>query len=562
MIKKIKVEQFVIIEKLELDFDKGLTIITGETGAGKSIILGAMNLLLGEENKPKSVRQGHEQSILEAVFAPPKDNEIWKILIKENICDPADIEFTIHRTMKKSGEDSIKINSQTITLETLKEWGNYLVEIHGQHANHNLLKPENQLNLLDLSGGYPTEFLDNVGDALKEVHRLNTALEEEKKFLATHKKKMPNISRLVKTFEDMAMEEGLVNTLQNEYTLLQTAKDTYEAFQAILGRMITTNGVVGSLSASYNTLKDSDTLDKEKVSELMESLNQAIKHSRNAVSEIGRLAPDYEIDTAPLRQAKKTLNTLETISSEEKVPMNDMYEFYLDTTSKLNRFKNGRETLNTLDEQLKQAKGDYIRHAEALSEKRKIAATELGKAITNELPPLKLEKAQFEVIVEAKPEKPWTEKGMDEVTFTGRMNLGTPFSPIAETASGGELARMILGLKVVLQKVQTTPTLVFDEVDTGIGGAAAAAVGSRISKLSNANTQVLVITHSAQVASCGDHHYHVSKRDEGNTTISTITPLSMDERIEEISRMLAGTESTTESQAAAQKLMTEAKNFN
>ena len=162
MLKKIKVEQFVIIEKLDLDFENGLTIITGETGAGKSIILGAMSLILGDPNKPKSIRQGHEESIFEAVFSPPKDNAIWKQLIKEDICDPADTNFTIHRVMKKSGEDDIKINTTKIDLEKLKELGAYLVEIHGQHANQNLLKPDNQLDLLDLSGGYPPEFLSNV----------------------------------------------------------------------------------------------------------------------------------------------------------------------------------------------------------------------------------------------------------------------------------------------------------------------------------------------------------------------------------------------------------------
>ena len=263
MIKKIKVDQFVIIEKLDLDFDKGLTIITGETGAGKSIILSALNLLLGEPSRPDSIRQGHDQSELEAVFMPPKDNEIWKILIKEDICDPADTEFTIHRTMKKSGRDDIRANGKVIDLETLHEWGKYLIEIHGQHANLNLLNSENQLDLLDLSGGYPPEFLTNVEKALAEVHRLNDALEDEKKFLANHKKKMPNISRLVKIFEDMSIEEGFIEKLQEEHQLLQTAKDTYEAFQKILGRMITTNGVVGSLSASYNTLKNRDTLDKD-----------------------------------------------------------------------------------------------------------------------------------------------------------------------------------------------------------------------------------------------------------------------------------------------------------
>lgn len=559
MLQNIKVKQFVIIEELDLKFEKGLTIITGETGAGKSIILGALSLVLGGPATPKSIRQGQTQSEFEAVFAPPRDNAIWTRLIKEDMCAPADENFTIHRIMKKEGDDEIKINRKPITLEALNELGTHLVEIHGQHANQSLLKPENQLELLDLSGDYPPEVLSNVAESLKNVHRYTDELEAERKFLATHKSKMNNINRLVKLYENMSIEEGLIEKIQKEHDHLQTAKDTYESFQSILSRLITTNGVVGSLSASYNTLKDSDTIDKEKVAPMIESLSLAIKHSRDAVAEIGRLAPEYEVDTAPLREAKEVLKTLNQISSEEQIAFEDLYEFYLEIDAKLKRFRNGRENLTELDTLLKQAKTDYMKHAEILSEKRKIAAVEMSKKITAELPPLMLEKAQFEVVVNPQPHKPWTDKGMDEVVFTGRMNLGTPFSPIAETASGGELARMILGLKVVLQTVQTTPTLVFDEVDTGIGGAAAAAVGSRISKLSNANTQVLVITHSAQVASCGDHHYHVSKRNEGDTTISSINALSMEERIDEISRMLAGSTSTQASHEAAKQLITEAK---
>ena len=269
------------------------------------------------------------------------------------------------------------------------------------------------------------------------------------------------------------------------------------------------------------------------------------------------MLPEYEIDTGPLEHYKKILNTLKTISKENKVPWEDLTAYYIDFSTKLNRVRNGREKIAELDSALAEAKRNYLHHAKILSEKRKVAGVELSKAIMAELPPLKLDKAEFEVVVEERPNDPWTERGLDVTTFTARMNPGMPFSPISATASGGELARMMLGLKVVVQEVQETPTLIFDEVDTGIGGAAAAAVGERIAMLAD-TTQVLVITHSPQVASRGDQHLYISKQTDGVTTTSSVRELTMDERTDEISRMLAGDTLTDESRAAAMRLITEA----
>ena len=559
MLKKLRVTQFVIIDTLDLDFDKGLTIFTGETGAGKSIILGAMGLILGESPRPGSIRAGASEATFEAVFAPEASHPIWKFLNDKNLSEAGQLSFQINLTLKDDGEEERFVNQKPISQDLLKEIGQYLVEIHGQTANHTLLGPENQLHLLDMSGAFPKEFYDNVANALKMVATKKKELEEEKTFLAKNKgANARNIEKIVRTFEDVGMEEGAIAKLQAEHKVLKTAKETSDAFQDILGRMIASNGIIGALGGCAKTIERQTSIDAEKIARLKNALDDSLKNARVVVEEIGKLTPEYEIDTGPLAEMEAKLGKLQELATDAQIEFGGLEEYWKDMTSQLGRIQNGRANLERINDEFIQAKNDYRHHAHLLSEKRVEAGEKLSQEITNEFAPLKLEKAEFRVQVEEKPESPWTKLGFDEITFLARMNPGQNFSPIAETASGGELARMILALKVVLQRVQTTSTLVFDEVDTGIGGAAAAAVGDRISILSD-NTQVIVITHSPQVASRGDHHYHISKQSNDDTTTSKVSILSLDERVHEISRMLAGDALTDESKAAATRLIEEAK---
>jgi DNA repair protein RecN (Recombination protein N) len=587
MLKKLVIDQFVIIEHQVLDFKDRLTILTGQTGAGKSILLSAMALILGGPSTPKSTRAGHDESKFEAVMAPPKTNKVWDILIQEGFASSADEEFIIKRTMrplteqqvaeeqaamKKAkenkkkyippdngiGNDIVTINDKPVTLTFLKEIGIHLVEIHGQFANQELLKPSNQLFLLDAFGAFDEEYFDNVKEALDRVKKYKNLLDEEKLFLAKHKGRvLKRIEDIIAKFESINMRVGLIEEVKAEYATLLTARDTMEAFQRILGRLISANGIVVSLSGAKETLNKQENLEEDKMVNLHKYLDGALDNARKAVDEMNTLVPEYEIDLDPITKCEEILRTLKSIGVENKVPFENLEKFFVDMDTKLKRVRNGRNKLEELDAELRKAKEDYRQHAHILHEKRVVAGKELSEVITAELPPLKLEKAQFEVEVKEDPKMAWTEKGFDKITFTARMNPGSPFTPISETASGGELARMILGLKVVLQEVQMTPTLVFDEVDTGIGGNAAAAVGERLAMLSD-STQVLVITHSPQVASRGEQHLHIMKKSDDEQTISSVHELVGDERIDELSRMLAGAKLTDASRAAAESLINEA----
>ncbi len=559
MIKKLKIVQFVIIDRLDLDFDKGLTILTGETGAGKSILLDATGLMLGEPADFDAIRTGSEQSVIEALFAPPPNHPVWKFLTNEGLVDGSQQPFTVQRTLKRPDQDEIIINGKKVDAELLKKMGAYLVEIHGQFANQTLLAPSNQLTLLDLSGAFPPEIFKNVSDALHEVHRYTRELEEENEFQAKHKREAPKIEEIVGRFERVGMKMGFIEEVMTEHARLRTAKDTSDAFQDILAQLIAANGVVMGLQSAVNVLeRHKATLDADRMEDLNEFLYTALDHSRAAVKEMRDLAPLYDIDTAPLLRYEDIIATLKQIAKESRLKFEDLDAYYTEMATKRSRIRNARQRLAELQDLLIKAKNNYRHHAGILTEKRRAAGKALGEAVNAELPPLKLPKAEFQVVVEDRPNLPWTELGLNEVIFMARMNPGQSFSPVADTASGGELARLILALKVVVQRVQTIPSLIFDEVDTGIGGAAAAAVGERIALLAE-KTQVMAITHSPQVAARNDQHLHVSKKTDGVTTTSIVRKLTLEESTDEISRMLAGDEITPESHAAAKKLIDEAK---
>jgi DNA repair protein RecN (Recombination protein N) len=558
MLKKLVIDQFVIIDHLELDFKQGLTILTGETGAGKSILLDAMGLVLGDPASPESIRAGEREAKIDATFTLPPTHPVWKYMVEKGAVQSPGSEFIIHRTLRYQGEDDVHVNGNTVDLEVLKKIGTFMVEIHGQFANQSLLDPANQLTLLDLSGNFPPEIFKNVADALAEVRRFTRELEEENDFLANHKREAPKIEEVVRRFEDLGMRPGFIEETKAEYDVLLRAKETSDAFQDILAQLIAANGVVQTLTAANNILTRNQHLDAEKMETLSDYLMTALENARAAVKEMRILAPEYDIDTAPIYALEEIIEGLKQIGKENKVKFDDLSAFFDIQFSKRERIRNGRDTIARLQDSLIKAKNNYRHHAHILHEKRVVAGKALSDAITSELAPLKLNRAEFRVVVEERANMPWTELGLDHVTFTARMNPGQAFSPVSDTASGGELARLILALKVVLQKVQAIPTLVFDEVDTGIGGAAAAAVGERIALLAD-NTQVLTITHSPQVASRSHQHLHVSKSTDGITTKSHVRQLSIDETIDEISRMLAGDVITPESRAAAQSLINEAK---
>lgn len=559
MLKKLIIEQFVIIDSLELDFQSGLTVLTGETGAGKSILLDALGLLLGDPANPAAVRAGADQSRIEGVFAPPPSNPVWALLLSRGLVTEGAESFSIRRIMRREGANDVLINDKVVDLGFLKKIGASLTEIHGQFANQSLLDSSNQLTLLDLAGAIPADLFHNVATSLQNYHRYIQEQTDEGEFY----RKNVNLIGAMEDRANRIAATGLMDSdfeaIRTEYNRLLTAQETSEAFLEIRTQLIASNGAIRALASANMALERQKNLDADKIKNLTSYLSIALQQARAAHEETARLEPEYNIDTAPLRRYKDKMTAIQKLSEEFKVPVEGLAAYCAELRNTVARVRNSMERIKELDRLIQTAEDDYRRYAHELTERRMAAGEILSRSINDLLPPLKLMRAQFMVQVDERPEKElWTERGFNTITFMARMNPGQAFSSITETASGGELARLVLAVKVVLQRLQAIPTLIFDEIDIGIGGAAASAVGERIAHLSE-STQVMVITHSPQVASRGLQHLHVSKKSDGSTTTSVVRVLTPAERISELSRMLAGDKNTAESDAAAARLIEEAR---
>lgn len=558
MLKSLSIDQYVIIDHLALNFQRGLTVVTGETGAGKSILLDALGVLLGDPPDHESIRGGSNESRFRSIFNLGEKHPVWRFLHNHHIkADPAN-DIEVERTIGRDGKDDIRVNGFELKAEELKEFGNLLVEIHGQFANANLLDPVKQMLLLDAYGCYPPDIIGNVARDYNDILRYQKELDEERSFIAKYGHEQQTIEKDLNELTRLGMREKFYEDITDELKRLINIRETNEIFQSVQAQLVASIGAEPALSIASKTVGRQKDLDGDVLEPLEQFINTALENVRKAIAEMTRLMPQYDQDTSNIKKLEATIERLNEIAKERNVdPPNLLWEFYVEQQAKLKRIKNSRAQIAKLDELLAKAKISYVENAHILTNERVKAAKSLSAAITAEMPPLKLMRAQFEVEVVEKINNPWTALGINEVTFSARTNPGMPFSPISKTASGGEIARIVLALKVVVQSVLTTCTLVFDEIDTGIGGAAAAAVGERIAKLSD-DTQVIVITHSPQVASRGQQHMVVSKKTDGVTTETQVVELTEEQRINELSRMLAGDTITPEARAAANSLVNEA----
>jgi DNA repair protein RecN (Recombination protein N) len=557
MLKRLKIEQFVIIDHLDIDFQSGLTILTGETGAGKSIILDAFLLILGADPDFEAIRQGAEQSNVEAEFAPPPTSAVWPVLEQFKLGNRSDGVIKARREITRAGTDKMWVNGIETSLAPLKELGDLLGEIHGQNANASLSDSKHQMKVLDLAGEFSPGVFDNVREALETLESYVEMQKEETAFVNAHSRDVGDWEQIVKKLEAALVHEIDLPWMRAEYARMITAHESSQTIQEVVSHMISSNGAIKILQAATLSISKQQNLDPAVIGRLNELLAASLENARAAVTECNVIAPQYEIDTKPLWDYKAKLEKIDALAAELGKPAEDLKDYHEDLSDKVYRIRNNAKRMNELNDLIIEAKSEYKKHAQILTQERIKASEGLSAKINLELPKLKLNRAQFSVKVEEMLNDPWTAKGFNKVTFIGRMNDGMPFSPIAETASGGELARMNLAIKVVLQTILAIPTLVFDEVDVGIGGAAAAALGERIAHLAD-STQVITITHSPQVAARGEQHMYVSKKVVDGKTTSATRMLTMEERINEISRMLAGEVITGEASAAAKKLIDEA----
>lgn len=551
MLVSLSIRNVVLIDKLDLDFKSGLSVLTGETGAGKSILLDSVGLLLGNRAETGLIRQGEDKLSVTGIFNMPESQEL-KNLLDEYELEASD-EIVIKRTLNTEGKSKIFFNDQPVSAKLLKEIGKFLVEVHGQFDNQGLLNPVNHLDILDLYGGYK-DLLSETTQAYTAFRQAATARQEAERNIEQAKTDEDNLRHWIDELRKMNVQDNEEELLTQRRQELMNAEKIIESISFAYGALTQGADVQGALRQAQNAVDKVNILTEDKYKSLAEMLEQAAIDVSESINELEDLSTRITTNQNELEAMEERLFALRALARKHQASINDLPRILADFESKLSAIEYGEDGLKKLRAAEEQAKTQYLKQAELLNEARRAAARELDKKVMAELAPLKMEKAKFITQVEKNGESNWSAKGFNTVVFTVSTNPNSPQGPLNKIASGGELARFMLALKVNLAQSSNIGTMIFDEVDSGVGGATAQAVGDRLARLAQ-TVQILVVTHSPQVAAAGNNHFKVEKQTVDNVTTTTVKELDKAARHEEVARMLAGEVITDEARAAAKVLI-------
>ncbi len=562
MLTGLSIRDVVLIEKLDLLFGPGLTVLTGETGAGKSILLDSLGLALGARADAGLVRQGASQASVAARFLPPADHAVHALLDELGL--PRDDEIVLRRSVEKTGRSRAWVNDAPVGAATMKQIGLLLVEVQGQHDQMGLADPAGHRGLLD-AYGTGTGLLS----ALAAAHRAWRAAEERlhaaRAAIAAARREEDFLRHAVGELDTLAPEDGEETALAETRQRLQQNEKRAEAIEAALAELAPRDrrshppaAALRATSRVLERLKPTASETENPEASVVAPILAAIERAEEAIAEaealLTRLASDADSDPRLLEQTEERLFALRAAARKHAVPVSGLAPLLADLRERLAALDHGEAEIDAMVRAAAGARALYVAAAEHVSAARSEAATRLEHAVAAELPPLRLDRAKFFARVEKLPEAEWGAQGADQVRFLIATNPGQAPGALGKVASGGELSRLMLALKVAFSAGGTVPTLVFDEVDSGIGGATAAAVGDRLSRVADA-VQVLVVTHSPQVAARGAAHLVVSKAELRGRTETSVTVLERPARREEIARMLAGETVTEAARAAAESLL-------
>lgn len=552
MLQSLSIRNVVLIDKLDLDFKSGLSVLTGETGAGKSILLDSLGLVLGKRAETSLIRCGEDKLSVTAVFDPEPDNAGLQSLLAENELE-ADGEMIVKRTLDQSGKGKIFFNDQPISAKLLKDIGRYLVEIHGQFDNQGLLNPANHQDVLDAFGGHGM-LLSDTGRAYRNYREAAAARARAEADIARAKEEEDNLRHWVRELEQISPRVGEEAELSARRQELMHAEKIMESLNYAYGVLTEGRDVQSALRSAESAIDKANHYVGNKYAEIYDALDRALVEVIDAVERIESASADVNLNSDEQENIDSRLFALKDLARKHGVGIDELAETLQNFKTRLMNIELGEDGINALRKAEQEKRQDYIETANRLHQARVETAARLDKLVMSELPPLKMEKAKFVTAIERKEDGGWSESGFDNVYFTVATNPNSPQGPINKIASGGELARFMLALKVNLAQSSSVCTMIFDEVDAGIGGATAQAVGERLAQLGQ-NVQVLVVTHSPQVAAKGNNHFKVEKKTVNNVTTTFVRELSMDERREEIARMLSGETITEQARAAADVLI-------
>ncbi|HEX2552769.1 MAG TPA: DNA repair protein RecN [Microvirga sp.] len=552
MLVQLAIRDIVLIDKLELHFHEGLSVLTGETGAGKSILLDAFALALGGRGSGDLVRHGEAQGQVTAVFDIPLDHPARRIAAEAEIDTEGDL--ILRRIQVADGRTRAFVNDQPVSVQVLKGIGAALVEIHGQHDDRALVDPVTHRTILDAFGGHAEE-TRAVADGARRVREARTALNAHRARIDKARKEADFLRHAVEELAKLKPQPGEEAILaERRLVMMQSekvAKELNEAFEAVAG----SSSPVPLLSAAVRKLERRSAQAPLLVDPSVNALDAALVAIDDARAVLEDAIRQSEYDPRELEQAEERLFALRAAARKYDVPADELSALRDRFVADVAAIDAGEEQLGKLERTLADADKAYVAAARTLSTRRREAAAALDAAVQAELPPLRLERARFITQIDS-DEASRDAAGFDRVEFWAQTNPGTRPGPLMKVASGGELSRFMLALKVILADKGSAPTLVFDEIDTGVGGAVADAIGQRLARLAR-RVQVMAVTHAPQVAARAESHFLIAKEGvEGSDRVATrVTPLDKAPRREEIARMLAGATITEEARAAAARLL-------
>lgn len=554
MLKELIINNFAIISELQIDFKSGMTSLTGETGAGKSIIIDALGLLVGSRSSVDFIRTGQDNLKVQGLFEVSSNSPVFAILDKYGI-DHADKSIIIKREINRKGRNVCRLNEELVNTTTLKEIGKYLVEIHGQNQQQELLDEDNHIDILDK---FSDEKLEQL---LIQYRELFYSYQEKRARLRAIQKDSQNLAQRIDMLKFQTEEIDSTQIKQGEDDLLEEEKNHLANFEKISSalqesyRTLSENniGVVDALGSVREQLDDISGYDKV-YKELYDSINGAYYQVQDDMSTISDQLDSLDFDEGRLDEIQKRLIVLDNLKKKYGPTLDEVIQFGIEAHDELSKIDIDDSAEAKLVQDIKDDQTMLMKLGKELSDERHQVATGLEKAINYQLKELYMKNARFDVGFKTLNEDSLTEKGIDQIRFNLKTNVGEDFKPLAKVASGGELSRVILAFEAIIAEKMNVETIIFDEIDTGVSGRVAQAIGDKIYRVAQA-VQVLCITHLPQVAAMSDRQFQIEKKTTKNKTSTSVSLLNDHERIDAISLMLAGTKVTDLTKEHAQELL-------
>lgn len=540
MLQELSIKDFAIIDEIQISFQPKMTVLTGETGAGKSIIIDALGLLAGGRGSTEFIRKGEKKAVIQGLFTLPREANTYNILEEYGI-DSEDGQIILQRDLYRGGRNICRINGMMVNLATLRKVGETLIDIHGQNEHQELMKPENHIDLLDEYDKKTSQLRNQYQVVYQNYRKLKLSMEKKEADAKAWAQRLDMLNFQVKEIEEAGLkinEEDELVEEKNKLDNFQAIHDALElSYQILSGEKI---DVVGNLGNAMNELSDVSDL-SENLQEINTKISDAFYSLEDAARDISDELDSMEWNGERLNEIEERLELIHQLKRKYGDTIEDILHYHSRIEKELREMENAEQNSEKQERQLSEALEKVKELAIKLSKQRKKSAKKLEKMIHEQLSALYMDKAVFEV--KCLNNSKLYSKGIDKVEFYIQTNPGEEMGPLAKIASGGELSRIMLALKTIFSQKMGVTSIIFDEVDTGVSGRVAQAIAEKISQISN-NSQVLCITHLPQVAAIADNHYYISKSVNDGRTETSLKELDEKQKIREIARMLSGSEIT------------------